>query len=275
METDQTVTGCGRCGVLAAAHGRREQVLHDAPFGHRRVRLRWRKRLWRCREPACATGTFTEVHDLAGPRAVLTARAVVWATDALAEDDTTVSALARRLGVDWHTLWHAVKVEAERRLARPGRLAGVSALGVDEHVWRPGRFGAGRDVTGMVDLSRDQHGRVRARLLDLVPGRSGPAYRAWLDARDGDLPGRRRSRPRSTRSAATPTPCATSLSDAVAGAGRLPRRQAGHPGRGRGPPPRPAGHPAPARPQATTRSTGSAGCCGTAPRHLTDRQHGG
>ena len=30
---------------------------------------------------------------------------------------------------------------------------------------------AGRDVTGMVDLSRDRHGKVRARLLDLVPGR--------------------------------------------------------------------------------------------------------
>jgi len=184
VETDQAVAGCRSCGVLAVAHGRREQLLHDAPFGHRRVRVRWRKRVWRCREPACPTGTFTEIHELAVPRAVLTGRAVVWATDALADDDTTVAALARRLGVDWHTLWEAVKVEAQRRLADPARLAGISALGVDEHVWRPGRFGAGRDVTGMVDLSRDQHGKVRARLLDLVPGRSGPAYRAWLDARD-------------------------------------------------------------------------------------------
>jgi len=184
VETDQAVAGCRSCGVLAVAHGRREQLLHDAPFGHRRVRVRWRKRVWRCREPACPTGTFTEIHELAVPRAVLTGRAVMWATDALADDDTTVAALARRLGVDWHTLWEAVKVEAQRRLADPARLAGISALGVDEHVWRPGRFGAGRDVTGMVDLSRDQHGKVRARLLDLVPGRSGPAYRAWLDARD-------------------------------------------------------------------------------------------
>lgn len=35
----------------------------------------------------------------------------------------------------------------------------------------------------MVDLSRDQHGRVHARLLDLVPGRSGKAYADWLTAR--------------------------------------------------------------------------------------------
>ncbi len=76
-----------------------------------------------------------------------------WATEALTDDDTTVSALARRLAVDWHTLWNAVRVEAERRVADPARLYGITALGVDEHVWRPGRFGQGRDVTGMVDLS--------------------------------------------------------------------------------------------------------------------------
>ncbi len=35
----------------------------------------------------------------------------------------------------------------------------------------------------MVDLSRDQQGRVRARLLDLVPGRSGETYRSWLTER--------------------------------------------------------------------------------------------
>ncbi len=34
----------------------------------------------------------------------------------------------------------------------------------------------------MVDLSRDPNGQVRARLLDLVLGRSGPAYARWLDA---------------------------------------------------------------------------------------------
>jgi transposase len=32
----------------------------------------------------------------------------------------------------------------------------------------------------MVNLTRDQHGQVKARLLDLVPGRSGQAYRTWL-----------------------------------------------------------------------------------------------
>ncbi len=31
-----------------------------------------------------------------------------------------------------------------------------------------------------MDLTPDQHGKVRARLLDLVPGRSGPVYASWL-----------------------------------------------------------------------------------------------
>ncbi|CCH74849.1 transposase (fragment) [Nostocoides australiense Ben110] len=40
-----------------------------------------------------------------------------------------------------------------------------------------------KELTGMVDLTRDEHGRVRARLLDLVPGRSGETYKTWLAER--------------------------------------------------------------------------------------------
>jgi transposase len=187
VETDQQVEGCRACGVLAVLHDRRDHVLHDVPFGHRRVQVRWRKRVWRCREVQCPTATFTETHPLAPPRALLTRRAVVWAADALEQDDTTVAALARRLDVDWHTLWDALAVEAERRTTDPSRLVGVESLGVDEHIWRPGKFGAGREVTCMVDLSRDQNGQVRARLLDLVLGRSGPSYGAWISAQPPDF----------------------------------------------------------------------------------------
>ena len=35
----------------------------------------------------------------------------------------------------------------------------------------------------MVDLTRDKDGHAQARLLDLVPGRSGTIYKTWLDAR--------------------------------------------------------------------------------------------
>jgi transposase len=145
------------------------------------VQLVWLARLWRCREPACRKGVFTEQHDLVPPRAKLTSRAARWATDALTVDDTTVSALARHLGVDWHTCWGAVEVEASRRLADQARLAGVEVLGVDEHIWRPSRIGdKDRAVTGMVDLTRDTHGQLHARLLDVVPGRTATAYAGWL-----------------------------------------------------------------------------------------------
>ena len=48
-----------------------------------------------------------------------------------------------------------------------------------------------KELTGMVDLTRDQDGRVHARLLDLVPGRSGTLRDA--PGRSGTLrPGLRR-----------------------------------------------------------------------------------
>ena len=76
-------------------HGRRLRVLHDAPCFARVTLLRWLVRIWRCREPLCPTTTFSETHEVASPRMVLTTRAVAWATSALSYDDTTVSALAR------------------------------------------------------------------------------------------------------------------------------------------------------------------------------------
>jgi transposase len=61
-------------------------------------------------------------------------------------------------------------------------------LGVDEHIWRPSRIGdAARAVTGMVDLTRDEHGRLHARLLDVVPGRTGTAYAAWLKQQSSEF----------------------------------------------------------------------------------------
>jgi transposase len=113
-------------------------------------------------------------------RAKVTTRAVSWATGILQMDDTTVAALARRLRVGWHTLWRAIAQHAGDGIDDPDRLGGVVTLDVDEHIWKPSRRGHDRAVTSMVDLTRDEHGRVRARLLDVVPGRSGTAYAAWL-----------------------------------------------------------------------------------------------
>jgi len=182
VETDADRAGCGGCGVVATAHGRRRVTAADAPCFGASVLVVWLKRVWRCPESACPAGTWSQAHELVGSRAVLTSRAISWATDALAHDDTTVSALARHLGVDWHTLWRAVKTEATARITRPGRLSSVRTIGVDEHIWRPSTRSAYRAVTAMVDLTRDEQGKLHARLLDVVPGRSGTAYAGWLRA---------------------------------------------------------------------------------------------
>jgi transposase len=129
IESGQLEAGCPSCGVLAVGHGRRVRILHDAPCFGRVTVLRWLVRMWRCREPLCPTTTFSETHDVALPRTVLTTRAVAWATCALSYDDTTVSALARHLGVDWHTAWDAIEVEAKARTSNPDRLSGVKTLG--------------------------------------------------------------------------------------------------------------------------------------------------
>ena len=180
VETDQTLAGCPDCGVVASGHGRRRIRLHDIPCFGRPVRLIWAKRLWRCQDKHCPKKVFSERHPLAGTRAILTNRAIRWATDALKRYDTSVSALAHQLAVSWRALWKGVEAEARRRIGKPQRLTGIDALGVDEHVWTHTGFPGSGMVTGIIDHTRDEHGNVHARLLDLVPDRSGRAYAHWL-----------------------------------------------------------------------------------------------
>lgn len=180
VETGQVLAGCASCGVVAVGHGRRVVGLHDTPCFGRPVLVRWRKRIWRCAEAVCPVSTWTEDHGYAGKRSKLTTRAIAWAVDALRHDDTTVSAIARHLGVDWHTAWDAIGAEAKRRISRPERLRGVKTLGVDEHIWRPSMRHTNKAVTVMVDLTRDDNGCLHARLLDAVEGRSGTVYADWL-----------------------------------------------------------------------------------------------
>lgn len=204
VETGEDVTGCPDCGVVAVGHGRRRVRLHGIPCFGRPVMLLWATRVWRCPDRDCPRTTFTEDHALAGPRAKLTTRAAAWATDALQHFDTSVSALAHQLGVSWHAVWDAVKSEATGRISATGRLAGVDALGVDEHVWsHKGPPGTGM-FTGIVDHTRDEKGVVHARLLDLVPGRSGKAYADWLKTRCPEFTAEIKTAALD-RSAATPT----------------------------------------------------------------------
>ncbi|MGH2969843.1 MAG: ISL3 family transposase [Solirubrobacteraceae bacterium] len=192
VESPARVEGCRVCGVVMRSHGRREVRLVDTPCFGRPVELIWRKRTWRCAEPTCAAGALTEQDDnVARPRALLSTRACWWAIRQLRREHASVAGLARQLGTTWRTLWRAIRPLLQQMADDETRFAGVSALGVDEHVWhhvstKPIEDGGRgpKELTGMVDLSRDSKGMTRARLLDLVPGRSGAAYAEWLKARN-------------------------------------------------------------------------------------------
>jgi transposase len=177
VQTTATVVGCGGCGVRAELHGRRTVRVRDLPIGGRPMVLWWRKRLWRCREPACGVPTWTERVAAIGPRAVLTERARAEACRRVGTDAHAVAAVARDLGVGWATVMRAVAEHGTPLVDDPARLDGVAKLGLDETSFlRATRTAPTRYVTGLVDL---EHGR----LLDVVADRTRAAVHSWLGAR--------------------------------------------------------------------------------------------
>jgi transposase len=132
VETTATVIGCTGCGVPATPYGRRTGQVRDLPIGGRPVVLAWRKRLWRCREPACAVRTWTEPAAAIRPRVVLTERARAEACRRVGTDAHAVAAVARDLGVSWATIMRAVHEHGTPLVEDPRRLDGVATLGLDE-----------------------------------------------------------------------------------------------------------------------------------------------
>jgi transposase len=177
VQTTATVIGCGGCGVPATRHGRRTVQVRDLPIGGRPVVLWWRKRLWRCAEPACRVRTWTEQTAAIRPRAVLTERARAEACRRVGKDAHAVAAVARDLGVGWATIMRAVHEHGTRLVDDPTRLDGVGRLGLDETAFlKATRLAPTRYVTGLVDLEQ-------GRLLDVVADRTRAAVDRWLGAR--------------------------------------------------------------------------------------------
>ena len=189
--TAPRLAGCLKCGVVAVGHGRLAVNLVDAPWAGIPTNIIWRKRRFRCAESKCPVVTFTEENrGIAPSRALLTARAARWAVGQMRRENASVRGLARQMGTAWQTVWSAVEPILEAAADDESRFAGVEALGVDEHVWHHGdqRVRGSRYFTGMTDLTRHTDPKtgkkqVRARLLDLVGGRSGPVLGDWLKER--------------------------------------------------------------------------------------------
>jgi transposase len=176
VQTTATVVGCQGCGVRAERHGRRTVRVRDLPAGGRPVVLCWRKRIWRCTEPACGVRTWTEQVAAIRPRAVLTERARAEACRRVGTDAHAVAAVARDLGVGWATIMRAVGDHGAPLVEDPDRLNGVAKLGLDETSFlKATRLAPTRYVTGLVDLER-------GRLLEVVADRTRAAVDSWLGA---------------------------------------------------------------------------------------------
>ena len=106
-----------------------------------------------------------------------------WALEAIVFQHLSIARVAQGLGVAWNTANDAVLAEGRRVLINdPDRLNGVKVIGVDEHVWRHTRRGD-KYVTVIIDLTPVRAGTGPARLLDMIPGRSKAAFKAWLTQR--------------------------------------------------------------------------------------------
>jgi len=174
VETTAAVVGCSSCGSRAIPKDRRWVILRDVPAGQRFVRLRWRKRVWRCGDDDCEVNTWTEQSDLADPRRLLTTRAAEWATDRVEAIEGTPASIARGFGVSWSTVWSAVERIGTERVGDPARVGPASMVGFDETVMSPAsRRRRRRFVTAVVDVASGQ-------LLDVFEGRDAKDLRAWM-----------------------------------------------------------------------------------------------
>ena len=185
VESCNQLVGCPGCGVIAQGHGRAVVEVIDAPWAGVPARIRWFKRA----ETTCETVTFLEHSEkVCAPRARLGVRAIRWAIQQLRFEGATITGLARQLATTWNTVWSHIKPCLQAASDDPARFAGVQVLGVDEHVWhhQDRRRRGPRELTGIVDLTRGED-HPTARLLDLVPGRSGTVYKNWLEERGEDF----------------------------------------------------------------------------------------
>jgi transposase len=183
----ETAPGTSASGALGAGwcpprrRSTRARRRRDIPYGERGISVVWHKTRWRCKEPSCVRGSFTEAIDEipAGRRTTGRLRRGIGA--AVGDACRSVAEVAAAHGVSWPTA-HAAFVEyAEALLVEPEPTA---VLGIDET-----RRGKPRWVcdnadepwrrvdpydTGFVDLAGDQG------LLGQREGRTSKTVVDWL-----------------------------------------------------------------------------------------------
>ena len=180
---DDGQRGCPGCGGEGRYRDTVIRSVTDVPVVGHPLRLRVRVPRYRCVNTACEREVFAHnTSRLARPGWSTTRRCARYICRRLMIDRATVAAVARELGLSWDTV-NTIALDATQAIVAndTGRLDGVRVIGVDEHRWshtrRPGEDGY---VTVIIDLTPVLDGTGRARLLDLVPGRSAAALKSWL-----------------------------------------------------------------------------------------------
>lgn len=187
LDTDRAVLACRvvesdawcrRCGCEGSPRDTVLRRLAHEPLGWRPTTLEVQVRRYRCTD--CGHVWRQDTTRAAEPRAKLSRRGLRWALEGIVGQHLSVARVAEGLGVAWNTANDAVLAEGKRVLIDdPRRLDGVTAIGVDEHVWRHTRRGD-KYVTVIIDLTGIRDGTGPARLLDMVGGRSKQAFKQWL-----------------------------------------------------------------------------------------------
>jgi transposase len=169
---------CRECGCEGVPRDTVTRRLAHEPFGWRPTTLIVTIRRYRC--TGCGHVWRQDTSRAAEPRAKLTRGGLRWALEAIVVQHLTVARVADGLGVAWDTANDAVLAEGRRVLIDDEkRFDGVTAIGVDEHVWRHTRPGD-KYVTVIIDLTAIRAGTGPARLLDMVEGRSKSVFKTWL-----------------------------------------------------------------------------------------------
>jgi transposase len=182
---DDGQRGCPGCGGEGRYRDTVIRTVTDVPVVGHPLRLRVRVPRYRCVNAGCEREVFAHNTDRLARRGwTTTRRCARYILRRLMIDRATVAAVARELGLSWDTV-NTIAMDATQAIvaADTTRLDGVRVIGVDEHRWAHTRHSDGDGfVTVIVDLTPVLDGTGRARLLDLVPGRSSAALKTWLSA---------------------------------------------------------------------------------------------
>ena len=184
VTADQTAAACPTCGVVSTSvKGHAVTRPRDVPYGEAPVELVWRKRRWRCRERACARGSFTEALPAVPARARLTTRLRRECGAGIADRFSCVQAAAVHYRLSWPVAHDAYVAHVEQALTAP--LPAVCVLGIDET--RRGKIRWVQDpVTGRWAVAHDRwHTAVvdaagTGGLLAHIDGRTAARVAEWL-----------------------------------------------------------------------------------------------